>query len=576
MHPAVPQAAATLAFATALALSMGLRRERWPVHRYLLGILTGLAIWTLGALMRFSNGSEAIRILGFRLLFAGVGLVGPLWLLLAAHYARVEGLRRRPARGALAFVPLLVAYAALWSNDLHHLFAREIPPPPMAHRLGAWAGPFFWLFAGWSHACIAGASLLYGSAALHAHTQQERRRASVLAAASALPALSSALYLLRLLPLPYDPTPVALAVACMLLSASMSGLQRPEALPLARRDVIEHLRDGVLVADAEGRVVDANPAAECLLGARAASLREQSLAALLSPLVGAAGPQAEAALRTALADPGAPARLELETADGRGLELRVARVSGAGGEPSGGFVLLRDRTEERRYERLARRSQRLETTSALAAGIAHEVNNPLAFVRANLSHLARLAEIVEKRRDTLGPDEAEQLGELTQVVAETLEGVQRIGTIVSGLGRLARAPADPPGDLELNALVADAVALSGLQALEGVALETALAPGTLAFAGSGERLAQAVLSLLVNAKQVLAPRGCGRVRVVTHAEPGAVAVEVEDDGPGGSARPPGLGLSLASDVAREHEGTLEVLPSPLGGARFVLRLPRRA
>ena len=94
MHPAVPQAAATLAFATALALSMGLRRERWPVHRYLLGILTGLAIWTLGALMRFSNGSEAIRILGFRLLFAGVGLVGPLWLLLAAHYARVEWLRR--------------------------------------------------------------------------------------------------------------------------------------------------------------------------------------------------------------------------------------------------------------------------------------------------------------------------------------------------------------------------------------------------------------------------------------------------------------------------------------------------
>lgn len=286
MHPAVPQAAATLAFATALALSMGLRRERWPVHRYLLGILTGLAIWTLGALMRFSNGSEAIRILGFRLLFAGVGLVGPLWLLLAAHYARVEWLRRRPARGALAFVPLLVAYAALWSNDLHHLFAREIPPPPMAHRLGAWAGPFFWLFAGWSHACIAGASLLYASAALHVHTQHERRRASVLAAASALPALSSALYLLRLLPLPYDPTPVALAVACMLLSASMSGLQRPEALPLARRDVIEHLRDGVLVADAEGRVVDANPAAECLLGARAASLREQSLAVLLSPWSG--------------------------------------------------------------------------------------------------------------------------------------------------------------------------------------------------------------------------------------------------------------------------------------------------
>ena len=110
--------------------------------------------------------------------------------------------------------------------------------------------------------------------------------------------------------------------------------------------------------------------------------------------------------------------------------------------------------------------------------------------------------------------------------------------------------------------------------------------------GSSERLVQAVLNLIVNARQALAERGEGRIRIETRASPQCLEIRVHDDGPGvpealaerifdpffttrGGEGGAGLGLSIAFDIVREHEGALLLDPSP-AGACFVIRLPTRA
>jgi signal transduction histidine kinase len=234
-------------------------------------------------------------------------------------------------------------------------------------------------------------------------------------------------------------------------------------------------------------------------------------------------------------------------------------------------------------ERQRSEVERLVLVGQLASGVAHEVNNPLAFVKSNLHYLER--ELLEEE----GPPDK---GELRELLNETREGVLRIQQIVADLRRFAREgdmgseQGSPAEAIE----EARRVASVRLRSLGEVVVD--VAPG-LPEVRLGQRyLVQVLVNLLVNAADAVeaaVPARRAHIGVRARRVEGGVRLEVEDNGAGiapevlprlfepfFTTKPPGkgtgLGLALCQDYIARTGGTLTVENRPEGGARFVVTL----
>jgi signal transduction histidine kinase len=544
MHPAILLAMLSFGATAVMAIYVASRAHKSVFHWLLLALLGGILLWTSGSLLRFSTSSVSTLRAALDLMFAGILLTSTLWLAVAAHHTRSR-IAQRPTAWLLVFAPPAALFLALLTNDGHRLVLRKISFASLEAGPAAFAGPLFWVFMAWGWGCVAAGSALYLRWAQRMVARDERWRSLTCVAAALVPGLSSVVYVFQVVPLSFDLTPTGLTATMALLSVAIFRYQLLESLPLARRDVVAHLDDGVVVSDRAGLVTDLNPRAEVL---------------------------------------------ELRTLEQRLVELSSSAVCDGAGEPVGLLVLLRDRTEQRRYERLVRQTQKLETVGALAAGIAHEVNDPLAFVHANLAQVERLGERVQGA--LLGPDAklADELADLQPIAQETLAGVERIAHIVADMRRLSVERVPSRDCVDLCEVVRDAGRLARLDAQSSPSLEISLEGDLPTVSGSAERLVQIVLNLIENARQALDATPAGRIRVEVRADGRWVEIAVEDDGPGipdcarerifdpffttkGPDAGMGLGLAIAFDIALEHAGVLEERGRPGGGARFVLRLP---
>jgi signal transduction histidine kinase len=218
-------------------------------------------------------------------------------------------------------------------------------------------------------------------------------------------------------------------------------------------------------------------------------------------------------------------------------------------------------------ERLVQ-SEKLAGIGRLAAGVAHEINNPLAVILGYVRLLQRRAE------GSVAED-------LRVIEDETVRAKQ----IVDGLLDLSRPIAIEPEAVDLRALCDEVVArLREARALEGIAVAVEGAGGVM---GHSQKLRQVILNLVRNAAEAAGSGGHLSVAVGRTADGGGT-VTVDDTGPGLSAeararlfepffttRPSGTGLGLAvsQGIARAHGGEIDADASPIGGARFTLRLP---
>ncbi len=580
MHPAALQAAFGAAVAGALATVVLLRRERTSLTRSFLALVLALAWWSGAAVWRFSADDPDELMAAFRMLFLGVYAVPPLWVLFAARLCRVRIAEDHPtAAGTALALPSVAAWLAFLTNDAHHLFAREITMASFVY------GPLFWVFVATSYAEIL---LGIGFCLAHAWKMAERQqwvRAGLLVLGALVPLAANAIYLFHLLPVRYDPTAPALSVSALLLFAAVFGFRLLESVPLARRDVIENLREAVFITDARGVLRDANPAAVALLGGDRRALIGRELPEILVGLGGESGSALLAAWR-GVAPGRAPVTVSAKTPDHRFLDLTFGAVGVGAGHLLGTFAVIRDRTEERRFELLRAQGQKLETLGRLAAGLAHEVATPVSYVVANLAEVRRLAAAMAEEK----PVDPEELAELPDLVADALEGVERIRAVVEDLRRFSRLPADDLAWVDVSEVARVSLRLARLQSRGAPEVEARLEDRLPRVRGSAHRLSQAVLNLLVNAAQAVADRPDGRVRIETRRAGNEVEIRVSDNGPGvpeavrrrifdpffttkGPEEGTGLGLAIAMETAADHGGRLDVEPSAEGGASFFVRLP---
>jgi PAS domain S-box-containing protein len=307
-------------------------------------------------------------------------------------------------------------------------------------------------------------------------------------------------------------------------------------------------------------------------------------------------PEDAAQVRTAFSDlfAGKLERLESEhraTAPGGPLWLRIyarAVERGEGGRARRAIATVADITRERRLQAQLVFSDRLASIGTLAAGVAHEINNPLSYLLANCEFLeGRLA-----ARETLGGDP-----EALQAVGEARDGARRIAEIVRGLRTFSRQERDTEHvavlDLRSPVTAAARIAENVVRPHARLVVELQPAPPV---AATEHELAQVALNLIVNGAQAIAegqPES-NTVRVATGTAPdGRAFLEVRDTGAGidpkhlarifdpffttkAVGEGSGLGLAICHGIVEGLGGTIEVTSAPGEGSTFRVLLPPTA
>ncbi|MCA9665105.1 MAG: response regulator [Myxococcales bacterium] len=268
-------------------------------------------------------------------------------------------------------------------------------------------------------------------------------------------------------------------------------------------------------------------------------------------------------------------------------QLEVPREHDDSSAPARRLVVIRDLTERRTLQRQLQVSERLAAIGTLAAGVAHEINNPLMYIRGNLSVLQEADKIIEPAK--LPP----ALAELGEIVDECIEGADRIARIVSDLRSLSRVD-DEMGVVDVRQPLEKAMRMTIARYGHRAHFSSELADNVPPVTAEEGRIGQVFLNLLVNAAQSLPEQldggDLGRVCIRCRGDDdGNVVIEIEDSGSGVpeslrsrifepfvTSKPvgegTGLGLSICASIVRSLGGSLELLPAKPRGtlARVVL------
>jgi len=206
-------------------------------------------VWCTGELL-FARGAID-RVTSERIKYIGIVTLPALWLGVAAHAAQLRVVQRLPWFPAALLAPGLIIYSTLYMGPWSSLFLSPQNTLP---------GPLWWVHCAYAYTLVlAGIAICVGSA-LRPGWPWRRRRLAV-AFASLVPLVGNLAYIVSDLRFGHDPTPMLLGASLLLLRQSLFSGSLLDVLPIAQRDLIDHLPFGVILSDANGVVIDMNRAA---------------------------------------------------------------------------------------------------------------------------------------------------------------------------------------------------------------------------------------------------------------------------------------------------------------------------
>ena len=335
-------------------------------------------------------------------------------------------------------------------------------------------------------------------------------------------------------------------------------------------NIVESLNVGVLAVDLEGTVEAWNSRMEQVFGVPRDAAVGQPLGSLLPAELAS-----EIASRDDLEQITGIYKHRLQRQGGSLiLNVSITPLVGKSGERIGRLLLFDDVTQRERMEEQMSQTEKLTSLGLLAAGVAHEVNTPLAVISNYIQMLAKQM-----------PDGDPRHSIIEKIVKQTF----RASEIVNNLLNFSRTGAVELADVDLNRLVEETLSLVAhpLKTSQ-IRVVKQLTDGLPPVRGSANKLQQVFLNLFLNARDAM-PTG-GMLEVRTSAHNGSVEIEVVDTGNGilrehihkifdpffttkATGRGTGLGLSVSYGIIKEHAGRIDVRSTPGRGTSFHVEFP---
>ncbi len=408
-------------------------------HRNTNGVIYLMLFEVAAAVWAICDGFESAAI-GFeekirwaRVSYIGISTNATMFLLFAICYADIQRFNNRRVFGILVVIPALTLIVAL-TDSYHHLIWSRIDFSENTHQVVYYYGPYFWVQAVYQYLILITGIIVLIIGALRVFSRH-RAQFRIIILATLFPFLSSIVYVFKLLPIKgFDPTPISFILTGFLITLGIFWFRMFNIMPIARKQAIDNLRDGMMVVDSMGTIVDANPAFYDLTGHKTSQLIGQQAKDYLV----AAGIDKEKF--SAEND----FTIETQILAGQEIvdfEVKYHSITDSNRQMLGGIYMLSNITtkkmildaitdsNKRRKQELIEKEKLIMDLDAYARSVAHDLKNPLG-------SLVSLTDLI---REKIEDNDLDEIDEMADIVCEQSRKMMRI---IEGLLMLARIRKD--------------------------------------------------------------------------------------------------------------------------------------
>jgi diguanylate cyclase (GGDEF)-like protein/PAS domain S-box-containing protein len=318
-----------------------LRGEKTEVNTNFSLFIIAILVWNFGSIFEISATNDAALLFWKKFTYIGITFIGVFWLTLALNITAGDG-HVRLFRGTFFILlgPNLISLVALFTNEIHGHFFREIGLRNLAF------GPFFYLSTIFFFLYMFVGIFLYLVHFLEHTDWYYRRQSLFMVVGAVIPLTFHLLYVLRVFKVTFDVTPITFSVSALVFLLTISRYGLFNIIPIAHRRMVDSMKDGVIVLDKGGTIVEINNTARELMNVNNNSFIGKSYGEVINK----EGDNNERLKRILAAVAGAPSSFMedinlVESFPGININVSISNINGNNSHQLGKLAVIRDVTE---------------------------------------------------------------------------------------------------------------------------------------------------------------------------------------------------------------------------------------